>query len=274
MKFVKLTDEQRRRFDEDGFLVVPKVVDPAEVARLVKAADRIMEPHFSGDKAAGRQIHIREDIIQEEAFASLLSCSRTVPLVVQLLSPNLHLHTATVTYKAPENSSDIDRRGWHRDIGILEDLGHDHLPRVGIKVCYCLTDFHERYSGITLLARKSHMRATPLALPTGQADPEEVVEPMMNAGDALLFENRIYHSFAPNLTQRTSKVIFYGYSYRWMKPDINLYFPDKDLIEKADDIDRQLLGEHLNVDAPPRALANWAAIYGVEPRSAPNLVEV
>ena len=72
----------------------------------------------------------------------------TVPLVVQLLGPNIHLHSTTLLYKRPE-SPDIPafRRGWHRDIRIPKDLGHKQLPRVGIKICYCLTDFFQPNSG-------------------------------------------------------------------------------------------------------------------------------
>ena len=158
------------------------------------------------------------------------------------------------------------KQGWHRDIGIAEDLGHQGLPRVGIKVCYCLTDFHEPGSGITLMAPGSHIHPAPLPVRKGELDPEEVAEPRLRAGDALLFENRIFHSSAPNLSDHTSKVMFYGYSYRWMKVDVNLDPPDERLLEKADDdIDHQLLGGYLNVDAQPEALKNWAEHHGMAP---------
>src|SRR6478672_7871183 len=41
MKFVPLTPEQRRSFEEDGFLVVKQALDQEMVGRLLAAGDRI-----------------------------------------------------------------------------------------------------------------------------------------------------------------------------------------------------------------------------------------
>ena len=69
---------------------------------------------------------------------ALVSHSTTVPLVVQLLSPNIHLLSTSITYKRPENPDlPLFRRGWHRDLRLPEDMGHENMPRVGIKICYC-----------------------------------------------------------------------------------------------------------------------------------------
>ena len=110
-----------------------------------------------------------------------------MPLLVQLLSPNIHLHSTTVIYKRPENRNDPPfRRGWHRDIRIPKDLGHEQLPLVGIKVCYCLTDFQQPNCGMTLMARGSHRLPGPLTLRKGDVDPldVEVCDLQLNAGDA------------------------------------------------------------------------------------------
>ena len=63
------------------------------------------------------------------------------------------------------------RRGWHRDIRIPRDLGHEKLPLVGIKVCYCLTDFQQPNCGMTLMARGTHLRTEPLKIAKGEVDP-------------------------------------------------------------------------------------------------------
>ena len=73
----------------------------------------------------------------------------------------------------------------------------------------------------------------------------------LDAGDALFFENRIFHTAAPNLSNRTSKVLMYGYAYRWMKQEVYLENPDAGLLAKADPIMRQLLGGYRDVDTPP-----------------------
>jgi len=267
MQFVQLTRDQRSAFEADGFLMVPQAIDAATVAFLTKASDRLMKSFL--DDPAEIQMQLRQGVVQEEAFDQLVSNSATVPLVVQLLSPNIHLHSASVIYKKPQDPHTTKaRRGWHRDIGIAEDLGQAGLPRIGVKVCYCLTDFAGPNSGMTMMARGTHLNETPLAIPTGAVDPPTVVDPLLRAGDAILFENRTFHTAAPNLSQRTSKVIIYGYAYRWMKTDQYLDPPDQQVLQRTtNDIDWQLLGGYYNVDDPPRALIDWAEHYGVNPPS-------
>jgi len=194
-----------------------------------------------------------------------------------LLSPNIQLHSLTLIYKRPVNPEGTPfRRGWHRDIRMPKDLGHRDLPRVGIKICYCLTDFHKPNSGMTLFARKSHLSPEALKIRKGQIDPEdvEVCDLTLNAGDAVLFENRIFHTAAPNRSDRTSKVLMYGYAYRWLKPEVYLETPDETLLQKADPIERQLLGGYRDVDTVPWALQRWAKTHGVEPEPIPWTIDV
>jgi hypothetical protein len=279
--FTRLTPEQRQSFNEDGYLVVPGALPAESVRQLTEAGDRLSESFFKKpelfDRPEYNHLDLRPGLLREEAMLALVAQPSTVSLVVQLLSPNIHLHSTALIYKRPERpDAPPFRRGWHRDIRIPKDLGHAGLPRVGVKICYCLTDFHERNSGMTLMARGSHLRTTPLALPKGQVDPYdvEVCDLRMRSGDALLFENRIFHTAAPNRSDRVSKVLMYGYAYRWMKPEVYLEFPDKRQLERADPITRQLLGGYRDVDTPPWALQEWAKRHQVEPESVPWTVDV
>jgi ectoine hydroxylase-related dioxygenase (phytanoyl-CoA dioxygenase family) len=150
------------------------------------------------------------------------------------------------------------------------------LPMVGIKICYCLTDFHQSDCGLTLLARGTHLRTEPLAIPKGEVDPVgvELCDLRLNAGDALLFENRIFHTACPNRSDRVSKVLMYGYAYRWMKQEVYLEVPDKRYLEKADPITRQLLGGYRDIDTVPWALQKWAKRHNAHPEPVPWTVAV
>ena len=149
-----------------------------------------------------------------------------------------------------------------------EDLGNSGLPRAGIKVSYSLTDFHRPASGLTLMARGTHVREVPLVIPKDTVDPQgiEVCDLKMDAGDALLFENRIFHTAAPNRSDRTSKVVIYGYAYRWMKPEIYLDPPDPERLAGADLIARQLLGGYPDIDTSAVGLAGVGQRHGVLPK--------
>lgn len=281
MDFTRLTPEQRQSFDEDGYLVVPDALPAEAVRKLTEAGDRLSDSFFKKpelfDRPEYNHMDLRPGLLREESMLALVANPSTVPLVVQLLSPNIHLHSTTLIYKRPERpDAPPFRRGWHRDIRIPRDLGHAGLPRVGVKICYCLTDFQEPDSGMTLMARGSHLRTAPLAIPKGQVDPfdVEVRDLRMRSGDALLFENRIFHTAAPNRSDRVSKVLMYGYAYRWMKPEVYLEVPDKRQLEKADPITRQLLGGYRDVDTPPWALQEWAKRHHVEPDPVPWTVDI
>jgi len=280
MDFVPLTSDQRTALAEDGFLVVRKALNPEIVAQLTEESDRLAgaflrKPEISG-KPEYNHLDLRRGLLKEKTLLALVTNSTTVPLVVQLLSPNIHLHSTTIIYKRPENADDPPfRRGWHRDIRIPKDLGHEQLPLVGIKVCYCLTDFHEPSSGMTLMARGSHRLPGPLPIPKGEIDPRdiEVCDLQLNAGDALFFENRIYHTAAPNRSDRISKVVIYGYAYRWMKPEVYLENLDEQQLLPTDSITRQLLGGYRDVDTTPWAIERWAERHGLARDIVPWTIE-
>lgn len=280
MDFVRLTESQRRSFADDGYLVVPKALDRDTVDRLRTEADQLCAPFLNKPELAGKpeynHLDLRRGLFKHKALLALVANSTTVPLLVQLLSPNIHLHSTTVIYKRPETrEAPSFRRGWHRDIRIPKDLGHEKLPLVGIKVCYCLTDFHEPNSGMTLMARGTHLRTEPLKIAKGKVDPSdvEVKDLRLNAGDALFFENRIFHTAAPNRSDRTSKVVIYGYAYRWLKPEVYLESPDEQQLLTVDPITRQLLGGYRDVDTPAWALERWAMRHGVSRETVPWTVD-
>jgi len=270
MDFVPLTSDQREAFAADGFLVVRDALDGETVQQLVGEADAVAEAFLRKPVIAGKpeynHLDWRRGLLKKKALFSLVAHSTTVPLVIQLLSPNIHLHSTTVIYKRPEESDAPSfRRGWHRDIRMARDFGHKNLPLAGIKICYCLTDFTQPESGMTLMARGTHLHAEPLRIPKGAVDPVdfEVCDLQLNTGDALLFENRIFHTAAPNRSDRTSKVVIYGYAYRWLRPEVYLESPDEQQLQQTDPITRQLLGGYRDVDTPPWALNRWARKHGI-----------
>lgn len=274
MDFVPLTSDQRRAFAEDGFLVVPNALDRETVERLLSVADRLAEPFLRKPVVEGKpeynHLDLRRGLLKEKLLLDLVTHSTTVPLVVQLLGPNIHLHSTTIIYKRPERrEAPVFRRGWHRDIRMARDLGNAGLPLAGLKICYCLTDFQQPNSGMTLMARGSHLHNEPLRIPKGAVDPVdvEVCDLQLKAGDALFFEHRIFHTAAPNRSDRTSKVVIYGYAYRWMRTEVYLESPDEQQLLQVDPVTRQLLGGYRDVDTPPWALDRWVKKHGVERRT-------
>ena len=72
-----------------------------------------------------------------------------------------------------------------------------------------------------------------------------------------------FHTAAPNRSERTSKVVIYGYAYRWLKQEVYLESPDEQQLLETDPITRQLLGGYRDLDTPPWALDRWAKKHGL-----------
>jgi ectoine hydroxylase-related dioxygenase (phytanoyl-CoA dioxygenase family) len=224
----------------------------------------------------GRYDGFRNCIARDPVFLPLLTNDSTVPVVVQLLSPNIQLHTSHLIYKKPDpDGAESQRRepGWHRDINTSPtDVGYAALPRMEIKVAYQLSDASTPGCGQTLVAPGSHLLHEPLQRPNGR-DPERWIEPLLEPGDAMLFENRTWHAGGANRCGRTRKVVMFGYSYHWLRPD-DYVEQNSDLIQHCDPIGRQLLGGtgrltatdgSFNAAGSERPLVEWCRKHRVDP---------
>ena len=275
MQFTQLTEEQRRQFNEDGFLIVRNALRPEQVERLIAAGDELVASDATEDryKTSGSYDGFRNCIAKHDAFIELLTLDTTVPLVVQLFGPRLQCITSHLVYKLPNEAgtpTDFRQPGWHRDVANTpEDLGHAQIPRLEMKAAYYLTDTSEPCSAVTMFARGSNHLKEPLTIPQGQKDPESAVEPSLKAGDAVFFENRTYHAGAVNLTGRTTKAVMMGYGFGWMKPMDYMVQP-AELIGKVDDIGKQLLnglrdpGGRFVPGGLHTPLVEWCKRHGVE----------
>ncbi len=224
MGFARLSDADRQRFESDGFLVVRGALARAEVDALIEAADRVMARVGGEDRHTQSATYdCQRNVIAHGGapFERLLAHGATVALAAQLLSRNVQLHTSQLIVGAPEPQGACERAaiGWHRDIHSLpSDLGDAENRRVEVKIAYILSQGDGRASGCTLVARGSHRWRAPPAFDL-QGDPPDVVVPNLEPGDALLFENRTWHSGGRNTSSMLRRTAIYGYSFRWMRPD-------------------------------------------------------
>src|SRR4029078_7701056 len=106
---------------------------------------------------------------------------------------------------------------------------------------FYLTDLTEPNWGATLFSPGSNHVKHALEIPPGKPDPENVVEPLLKAGDAVFFENRTFHAASVNHSPHTRKAIMFGYGFQWLKP-MDYFLQSPELGEKTDEIGKQLLG--------------------------------
>eukprot|EP01043_Picozoa_sp_COSAG02_P016195 COSAG02_NODE_708_length_18231_cov_53.208416_6_plen_323_part_00 len=267
MEITALSSTQRASFDRDGYLTVPGILSSMQCNELEAYADAAMDRHSpragTGQESHPSQVQLRLNIGEHPEFIPIVSQPLVVSLVAQLLSPNIHLHTAAVLFKhscigtqitADEVVSrggvsavfEAQSAGYHRDIGITEDVGHAGVFRAGIKACYALSDMTAPMTGMTMFAKGSHLINTPLpVVANGQPAVHEAVQPSLRRGDVCLFENRIFHTGSVNMTDVVSKCVMIGYSYRWMgghRSNMELVWPPYSMLKGLDPVTQQLLG--------------------------------
>ncbi|MCY4146202.1 MAG: phytanoyl-CoA dioxygenase family protein [Chloroflexi bacterium] len=274
--FTQLSNEQRRQFHEEGYLIVRSALDEATISRLIEAGDRLLATDQRFNRfVTGGGIYdgFRNCITMDDAFIPLLTNPVTLPLVIQLLGSNLQLSTSHLIYRHPDppgTPDSIRRPGWHRDNGRTSlDLGAANYPRIGLKCAFYLTDLSQPNSGVTLLAPSSNQLKERLDIPAGAADPANAIEPLLNPGDCVIFEYRTWHAGAPNFTDITRKAVMIGYAYRWLKP-MDYVKQDRSFIEKLSDTEQYLVGEELDdtLEFQPSGgfnpLHDWCQQHGVE----------
>ena len=74
----------------------------------------------------------------------------------------------------------------------------------------------------------------------GVSDPERTTPVLVKPGAAVFFDRRLWHSGGRNFSEATRKVLFYGYSYRWLRPRDDMTV--EHFMDRCDPIRRQLLG--------------------------------
>ncbi len=241
----RLTARERELFERDGYLVVEDALPAAMVKDLVALADDI-DAEGRRKAGAGTERMNHYDVIgRDPRLLQLLDWPTTFAKVWGILGWNIQLYHTHLTVNPMEPAGD-DPKGdglnlsWHQDSGQLNaDLETSPRPRISLKVGYFLTDTSETGRGNLYVLPGSHLHD---AFPGDdrRALPDGAVAVQVPAGTAVIFDRRIWHSGSDNHWREPRRVLFYGYSYRWLRPrddmDVAHYLPD------CDPIRRQLLG--------------------------------
>ena len=275
LEYTPIPEEQIRDFDSKGYLVVRNVLDDATLAKLIEVSDRLIDSDIQTNRQSnptGLYDGFRNTVTLDEAFVPLMTHLKILPLVVHLLGSNLQLMTSHLIYKYP-NPSDTSKThrapGWHRDyMQAMMALGHFSIPRIELKCAYYFTDLSTPKSGGTMVVPGSNLLTEPLEIPKGQADPAGAIEPLLQPGDCLLFENRTWHAGSVNLSNTTRKGIMMGYGYRWVMP-MDFRRQSEDFISTLTPLERFLVGEKYDEvagfqpDGGANPLKDWCLKHNV-----------
>ena len=244
------TDEQLKAFNDEGYLVVENALAPEMVDALEEVADRIdAEERVAQALAPHALLSKFRTVIEDDIFLELLDNKKVFPLLWDILGWNIQLYISHLIMYPPEPADTPRIRKaahWHQDGGRpIPEMERPH-PRLSLKVSYWLSDVTHRDNGAMRLIPGSHKLDKLPPRSDAAGDPDGAMDLLVKRGTAVLFDRRMWHSRGRNYSGATRKVLFMGYSYRWLRGlDYNLMPPD--VLAKCDAIRRQLLGDGVDI---------------------------
>lgn len=243
----RLTESERKAFDENGFFFVEDALSPQQVADLTAVTDRIHTEHLAAGNPADKAMFVPNFIPRDDVFLDLVDYDRILPKVWGILGWNIYLYHAHLIVTPPSGKPKTDDTfGWHQDSGRVNvDIDTHPRPRLSIKVAYFLSDTSVPGRGNFWVVPGSHHKDT-LEIPDGNGQPEGAIPVLAKPGTAVFFDRRLWHAASPNWSDVTRKVLFYGYGFRWIRTKDDMTV--EHLWERSDPIRRQLLGDGVNAN--------------------------
>ncbi len=212
---MQLTDAQVERFHKDGFLVLPRLFSPSEVAVLRAALEPVfaeddpsnVREKLSGEVRTAMGLHLRSPV-----FAKLVRHPRLVEPAFQLLGNSLYIQQVKVNVKA---AFDGEAWQWHYDFATHH--GEDGVPEPLALNLHVFLDDVNQFNGPLYFIPGSHKHGPlPARLDTVSTSyPLWVVERAAvarlveegglvaatgPAGTGLIFGDCMAHASPPNLS--------------------------------------------------------------------------
>lgn len=244
------SEEQLRQFDEEGYLIVEEALSTNMVERLTTVVDRIdAEERAEWGLEPWEAMAKFRSIVADDLFLELLDNEKTFPLLWDILGWNIQHYISHLIVYPPE-PEDAERKlkgfKWHQDGGRPVEEIERPAPRLSLKISYWLTDTTIPDCGaMRILPGSQRLVDKPVQRDPAE-DPTGAIEIKVKPGTAVLFDRRLWHSRGYNYSKQTRKVLFLGYSYRWLRGlDYNVM--PEEVLAKCDPIRRQLLGDGVDI---------------------------
>ena len=248
-----ISDADRKEFQEQGFLLLRNVLTDEHRAQLEDAVDRVYaEESAAGNLKPDGTLHLLGFLNRDELFGQLLTHPTTFPYMWGMAGWNIYSHHNHLDVTPPGPPDEKPSWGWHQD-GYRQNSDPEtmdpNLPRpmFSLKVAYVLSDLSDTGRGATKIIPGSHLWNTlprPADTTVWNPDPEGTVEITANPGDCFIFDRRLWHSRSPNTSEHTRKMLFVGYTYRWIRPlDTLVIDTDGEWWSNRTPVQKQLTGD-------------------------------
>lgn len=239
----------REEFWENGFLVLPGLLAPAECAAYETVMDHLDQTISVGARNKARKpgdrLELRSCIKKAPEFVELVDRPNMLVLLGFLLGYNIQLGNSHAFirpgYERAAGDSAQGLFGWHRDLMHTVTPVNGRYPHLATRVGYFFTPADQPSMGSLYVVPGSHRSAGRPAWNRATDLPFGMYELLVEAGSAVLFDNRLWHSTSPNYSNQPRKNLYLEYSQRSLRP-FDYYFQDEATYAAADPVRKQLLG--------------------------------
>ena len=228
-----LGTDLRAELETQGLAVLEGALSPGETGELTDAVDAVMRSRPPGP------LHELGFLGLDERFLELVDHPAALPLVTDVLGRDIYVYHCHLDVHPP--TCEPRRWRWHQDGGRQNVELESPRPLLSLKVGYFLTDVEDADMGPLWVLPGSHRRDTLERPADGSLRPPGAEPLLVPRGTAVVFDRRLWHARGDNTSDVTRKALFVAYSYRWVRPRDDLGV-DRDLLERADPVRRQLLG--------------------------------
>lgn len=261
---LRLSANLRSRWDTDGYLHLPAVLDDASVERLRAGATALLGDVEAGRSASGNSVsgnrvlgahaattfNVLQVIETSNAFDSLLDEPRLFPLIVDLMTPYLQVAGIDLFVRHPASAVTPLHR-FHTDGGpsMQKFLPTPGNPPLLIKAQFFLTDTTAVRSGNMLLVPGSHRRRVTIEdqnCLVGEA--RDAIEVRAAAGDVVIHAWTLWHATGQNTTENTRLSVSVRYMPLWARPHYKCVAPAT--LARLTPRQRRLLGDLGGDEAP------------------------
>ena len=224
---MKLTSEQLKHFDEQGYLFFPNYFSPEETAILKTSIPEVFEQR--------REENVREktgDVVRtafavhtyHPVFEALIHHPRFVEPAEQLLKDKTYIHQFKINGKA---AFDGDVWQWHQDYGTWK--ADDDMPEARAMNLAVFVDEVNEFNGPLWFIPQSHKKGaieakhdlTTTSYPLWVIDNDTIaklvkqggiVAPKGGPGSAIFFHGTLVHGSPPNMSPWDRQIIYVTYN--------------------------------------------------------------
>ncbi len=229
-----LTATQKQAFEENGFLVLERVLSGDFLREVQDAAHEII----ATDPDPPLRVWHERALFRRAAFRRVLNVSQLIEAEESLLGPDVQL-LAIDLLRTRAHAGAI---GWHRDVNFVCN------KTLSINTGIYLQDMTDEVGPLRVVPRSHRWEE----FPQGNGPFEGEIAVPVQAGDAVLFDACLWHTGSPNRSDkpRLGLFAFFGkYFIKRMDNHFTQPLPAA-LLHSQEPLQRQLLGLGLRHGVP------------------------